>query len=116
MMRILISLGVGFVTFLVATMFLGNPVIGFIIGIAVGIILVMITDKDSIEKSKQRRHERHLEEKENRKWARESYHKERGKAKAGYDQKRQEEYDSYDELNPKNIIHSSSKIRKRINY
>ncbi len=110
-MKIIYILGIGLTTFLMATTFFANILIGLVVGGGACMVLILLTDKDSIERSKKRRHLRAEEEKENKKWARESYHRERGKRVAESDQKKKDKYDNYNELDIRHIGHKRNKIK-----
>lgn len=96
-------MALGFVAFIVATVVTLNALIGFIAGITVTMVLIMITDPTYQKQRRRKLKTRHEEDKENRRWKREAYHKESGRRKASDDFEKDKKYNDYNELDIRNI-------------
>ena len=112
MIRIIISLIVGSIVYFASFMSTGNPLMSLLAGVFTFIFLSIVTNKDYMKGREERRRQREREEKQARRWKRESYHKERGRKLADSDHEREEQYDSYNELDIRNIGHNPKRIKR----
>jgi len=102
--RIIISAVLGIAFFLLVAFATANLFIGMIVGFVIFVVLVTVTDKNWQKRRRQRIMKREREEKEERGWRRESYHREKGRQIALDNMKRERKMNDYDELDITNIL------------